>query len=76
MPQRGQEPRRVFGRRVSLVTPRRDAECTAPLRRKRPRERLEKQFVNVTPAPILARFERFDDGMIGRMKMLCRVFIL
>ena len=66
----------VFGRRDSSVTPKHDAGRAAPLCRQRSRNRLEKQLINVTPAPILARLERLDHGMVRRMKMLCRVSIL
>jgi hypothetical protein len=34
---------------------------------------LEKQIVNVAITPIFARLEGFDDRVIRRMKMLCRV---
>jgi hypothetical protein len=33
-------------------------------------------LVDVTPAPVFARLEGFDDGMIRGMEMLRRVFVL
>jgi hypothetical protein len=33
-------------------------------------------LVDIAPAPILPRFERFDDRVLGRMKMLGRVLVL
>jgi hypothetical protein len=32
-------------------------------------------IVDVAPAPIFARFKRLDDRMLGRVKMLRRVFV-
>ena len=42
-----------------------NAEHAAPLGGQRSGERLEKQFINVTPAPLLTRLQRFHQGMIG-----------
>ncbi len=36
---------------------------------------LEHDLVDVAPAPILARLEGLDNRVIGRVKMLCSVFI-
>ena len=37
---------------------------------------IEKDSVNVTPAPVLARFERLHDGMAGLVEVLRGVLIL
>ena len=44
---------------------RRGAEYAAPFGRQRVWEGFEKEFINVTPTPILTRLEGFDEGMIG-----------
>ena len=36
---------------------------------------LEHDLVDVAPAPILARLEGLDNRVIGRVKMLCSVFV-
>ena len=38
----------------------RRSEHTAPFFRQRSRNRLKKQFINVTPAPFFISFKRFD----------------
>jgi len=51
------EPQRRFSRC--------GAEYATPFGRQRVWEGFEKEFINVTPTPILTRLEGFDEGMIG-----------
>src|SRR5215211_74455 len=44
--------------------------------RRRLWQRLVKHIVGITIAPLLARFERLDDGVLCRVKMFCRVAVL
>jgi hypothetical protein len=36
----------------------------------------EKNFIHITPTPVLARLERLHDGVLGLMKVLSGVFVL
>ncbi len=38
--------------------------------------KIQLDLIDITPAPILARLERFHDGVFGVMEMLGRVLIL
>jgi hypothetical protein len=37
---------------------------------------LHEQFIDIAPAPVFARFERFNQRMFGLMKVLGGVFVL
>src|SRR4051812_44099240 len=39
-------------------------------------ERIKEHLIDIAPAPILARLERLDDGMVRRAIVLGRVFVL
>ena len=52
------------------------AEGAAPFGCERAGEGFEEYLVDVTPAPVLARLETFNNRMIRRMEMLSRVLVL
>jgi hypothetical protein len=43
---------------------------------KLPSHRIKKHLIDVAPAPVFPWFERGDDGVFARMKMLSRVLVL
>ena len=53
----------------------RESAATTLSCRARILERIKHDLVNIAPAPVFARLERFDDRMAYRMKMLRRMFV-